>query len=193
MMGAPKWKPEEDEIVRQIHASDKTAKESAHLLPGRSHFSIMGRFQSLGLPKRGGRGRSHYRWVEEAIIRLLSAGAPLTVLEMAQATGASYHRIRVTMYEGRGTKWHVSGYARVYARGTQSPKWMLGPGEDAPQPAPLSKAETNRRDRERRKLKAGNVNPFLTAAGFVKPKEATPGRVYSQDMTIHLQDEMEAV
>lgn len=192
MMGAPKWKPEEDEIVRQIHASNMTAKEAVYLLPGRSHFSIMGRFQSLGLPRRGGRGRSHYRWVEEAIVKLLSAGAPLTVLEMAQATGASYHRIRIIMYEGRGTKWHIGGYTRVYCRGTQSPKWIIGPGPDAPKPPALTKAETNRRDRERRRLKNGTMNPFLTAAGFVEPKETGIGRVYAQDMTIHLHDEMEA-
>lgn len=185
-MGAPKWKPEEDEIVRQIHASNKTAKESVHLLPGRSHFSIMGRFQSLGLPPRGGRGRSHYRWVEQPIVRLLSEGAPLTVLEMAQATGASYHRIRCTLYEGRGMKWHIDSHTRVYCRGSQSPKWTLGPGPDAPEPPALSKAETNRRDRERRKLKNGTVNPFLTAAGFIRPKETPTG------MTIHLYDEMEA-
>lgn len=181
MMGAPKWKPEEDEIVRQIHASNMTAKEAVHLLPGRSHFSIMGRFQSLGLPRRGGRGRSHYRWVEEAIVKLLSAGAPLTVLEMAQATGASYHRIRIIMYEGRGTKWHIGGYTRVYCRGTQSPRWVLGPGENAPEPVALSKAETNRRDRERRKLKSGNVNPFLTALGVIQPKIVQTGRVFRHD------------
>ncbi|WP_146123554.1 hypothetical protein [Burkholderia multivorans] len=184
MMGARRWKSEEDEIVRQIHASDKTAKECAHLLPGRSHFAIMGRFMALGLPRRGGRGRSHYRWVEEAMVKALSSGHSLTAHELAAATGASYHRVRVTLYEGRGTKFHVFEWTRVYEKGNWTPKWVLGPGVDAPAPKPLTAPEIWARDRQRRKLKA--ANPFSVALGQVKAPESVARTV------VHLYDEMEA-
>lgn len=182
-MGAPKWKPEEDEVVRQIHASDKTTKECVHLLPGRSHFAIMGRFQALGLPRRGGRGRSHYRWVEQAIIKALSSGHSLTVHELSAATGASYHRVRVTLYEGRGTKFHVFEWTRVYQRGNWTPKWVLGPGDDVESPKPLTPPEIWARDRQRRKMRL--ANPFAVAIGEVKaPKLSDP-------MVRHIHDEME--
>lgn len=191
-MGHKHWTKEEEDKLREIYASGRTIKECADMIPTRTLEAIRAHCWHLGFAPRGSLSRSHYRWVERAIVRVLSEGAPLTVLELAKATGASYHRIRITMYEGRGTKWHVAGYTRVYARGTQSPKWAIGPGEDAPKPGTLSTEEYNRRARVRMKMKSGKANPFLTAAGLVQPKQAPAGRVFQQDMTINLHDEMEA-
>ena len=191
-MGAKHWTKEEEDKLREIYASGRTIKECADMIPGRTIEAMRAHCWDLGFAPRGSASRSHYRWVERAIIRVLSEGAPLTVIELAQATGASYHRIRFTMYEGHGTKWHIAGYTRVYARGSQSPKWTLGAGEDAPKPGTITKEEYNRRARERMKLKSGKINPFLVAAAAVAPKQTTVGRVYRQDMTIRSRDEMEA-
>lgn len=190
-MGARHWTKEEEDTLREIYASNRTIKECANMIPGRTIEAIRAHCCELGFLPRRGAARSHYRWVEQAIVRVLSEGAPLTVIELAQATGASYHRIRITLYEGRGKKWHVAGYTRVYARGTQSPKWAIGAGEDAPKPETISHEEYKRRARERMRIKSGKSNPFLTALGVIQPAAAPSGRVFQQDMTIHLHDELE--
>jgi hypothetical protein len=190
-MGYRHWTKEEDEIVLQIYYSRKTIKACMHLLPGRSECAIAHRPITLGLPPRRKVSPPYQSWIREAIERELRDTGPLTALQLTKKLGASYGRVRRHLYDGRGTSVHVVGYSRVYERGTASPIWGIGPGEDAPKPPRLSKEELLRRQRVKRAAQSGRINPFAVAAGMVNPTSTGTGRVYSQDMTIHLHDELE--
>jgi hypothetical protein len=185
-MGGPTWSDEEKAILQRIYDGDTTIIESAHLLPRRSLRAIRQRISETGLEPRGGKSRSHFRWVEIAVFEALRQHGPLHCHQIASLIGASSDHVRAYAYKAHGLQQtHISGWCRLYDRGSNTPIWALGHGEDAPKPAKQTRAEKYRKDSVRRKAQRGTLNPFLAAAGLVQAPASAPGRVYKQSMSIN--------
>lgn len=188
------WTKEEDEILIKIWESPESIKNGLHLLPGRTYDACRVRADlrlKLGdkTPARAG----SKSFILARIIRLLGNNGPMTVDEMALETGLSRKGIQSILKVGRGVYAHIIDWKRIDAN-HHAALFTVGPGEDKPRPAPKSANQSWREYKGRKRLKAGNFNPFLVAAGEVKPVETLRGRKFEQDMTIHLDhlDEMEA-
>ena len=185
-MKGKEWTKEETEILRSMWAAAGTIKSNAHLLPNRTLYAIMGRIAELGLPSRGSRSRSSYRWVEESITRALNENGPLNCHQLSALTGASWPRIRQTMRGGHGTKFRIDGWCRLNRTGNHTPVWAIGTGEDAPKPPVQTRQEKNRRERVRNQR--SSANPFAPALGLIQTPAAGTGRVIH-----HLWDEPEEI
>ena len=156
------WTPEEDEVIRAAYANGTPIKEAMRDLRGRKHRATIARAERLGLSgKFNGKTGSTFSWVEQAMRRVLEDGMPLTVYQLAEATGASipglYHATR--RLHGNGLyieSWQ--GFGNGYA-----PRWMFGMKRDAKKPAAKSTSDSCRQWRARQKLKSTAFNPFAIA------------------------------
>jgi hypothetical protein len=75
---------------------------------------------------------------------------------------------------------HIVKWNRRSSGGKPTPIYVLGSGEDAPMPDPLSNTEACRIYRTR---KQSARNPFAVAAGQIVAPVGQVGRRYVQDMT----------
>ena len=183
-MGGYAWSDEETAILERIYHGETTLIESAHLLPNRTINAIRNRVCELGMEPRRSKSRSKFRWVETSVIAALREYGPLNCHQLASITTASHDRIRQIFYYGHGTRFHVVDWCRLYEKGSYTPVWAIGAGEDAPKPVRKTRAEKYRRDKIRGKAQRGTLNPFATAAGLVQaPGKIAQGRVFKQDMT----------
>ena len=77
----------------------------------------------------------------------VEANQPCTFKQIAAALGVTVPSVRKHYMKG---EMHIVGWHRE-PKGNDSALLVLGAGRDAPKPKPLSKAEQNRRYRERHK------------------------------------------
>jgi hypothetical protein len=180
------WKLEEDAEVRALWFEPGPLKTLCARVPGRSADAIKMRGKKLGLPtNRGALKRSRFSWVTKVINEELAKGVPLAVFELATLTKASEERINDLLARGKKANlYHVVSYVRRSGVGNWAGRWVLGAGKDAEKPKAVPKAAIARKTYAKKRRKAGQVNPFLAAAGMVQPPAGTTGRVYSQSMSL---------
>lgn len=185
------WPEREIEILKQIYASPRAIKENMHLLPGRSYVAAAAMARRLGIAGKGKPMRGSTSLAFKICAPVIREFGPLTADELALKTGQNSQTIREAMRRNQGRDSRIAGWKRTTPFHWAA-QWGLGGEPDVPRPRALTKSEQNRAHAKR--LKARRANPFLVAAGEVKPVETLSGRKFEQDMTIHLDhlDEMEA-
>lgn len=174
------WTTEQDDHIRRLWPTNERFKAHMDLFGDHSYMSIMNRAYELGLGKRPNcpRGQSAIAWT--LIEREMAKGPSDRHFLAAALTlhpSTVYTQINVAHKAGL---IHVIKWNRRSSGGKPTPIYVLGPGEDAPMPAPLTNAEDCRIRRIRKK---SIRNPFAVAAGLVIAPKAQTGRVIAQDMT----------
>lgn len=182
------WTDREIEILKKIYASPRAIKESMHLLPGRSYCAAAAMAIRLGITGKGKPVRGSTSLAFKICVPVLREFGPLTADELALKTGLNAQTIRESMRRNRGRDSRIAGWRRTTPFHWAA-KWGLGAEPDAPRPAAMTKREQNQAKAKRDR--AARANPFMVAAGKVKPVESVSGRKFKQDMTIHLHDELE--
>ncbi|MEI7296627.1 hypothetical protein WCQ02_31175 [Paraburkholderia tropica] len=176
---ATDWTEEEDANIRRLWPTGERFKAHMDLFGGRSYFAIMNRAYELGLGKRPNcpRGQSAIAW---------------TLIEREMAKGPSDRRFiaaALTLHPStvytqiniahKARLIHIVKWNRRSSGGKPTPIYVLGPGEDAPMPDPLTNTEACRIYRTR---KQSARNPFAVAAGQVQAPVGSVGRRFVQDM-----------
>lgn len=174
------WTPEEDAHIRRLWPTGERFKAHMDLFEGRSYMAVMNRACDLGLGKRPNcpRGQSPIAW--KLIERQMAKGPADRRFIAAALTlhpSTVYGQILVAHKAGL---IHIVKWNRRSSGGKPTPIYVLGPGEDAPMPDPLSNTEACRIYRTR---KQSARNPFAVAAGHVVAPAGGVGRVFQQDMT----------
>ena len=151
------WSAEEQALLRKIYRSKESIKLGVRrLLPSRSYLAAKGEAQRLGLSGTKPRtGRTGYSWIERALEDALADGARMTAKQLAAMTGASINAIGKVLAKNRGTKFRVADWSHVGAAAL----WELSSGPDAPRRARRTSAEACRAYRQRRRVRAGHVDP----------------------------------
>ncbi|WP_143155728.1 MULTISPECIES: hypothetical protein [Burkholderia] len=183
------WPEREIEILKRIYASPRAIKESMHLLPGRSYVAAAAMAHRLGFPAKGKPLKGSTSVVFKLCVPVILEFGPLTADELAIKTGQNAQTIREAMRRNHGRDSRIGGWKRTTPH-HWAVQWAIGSDPDVPRPEALTKSEQNRAQAKRKK--ARKANPFLVAAGEVKPVLTGAGREFKQDMTIHLHDELEA-
>lgn len=179
-MSMPIWTQEQDDHIRRLWPTSERFKAHMDLFGDHSYMSIMNRAYELGLGKRPNcpRGQSAIAWT---LIEREMAKGPSDRRFLAAALtlhpSTVYTQINIAHKAGL---IHVVKWNRRSSGGKPTPIYVLGPGEDAPMPRPLTNTEACRIYRTR---KQSARNPFAVAAGQVQSPIGSTGRVFAQDMT----------
>lgn len=88
-------------------------------------------------------------WLPELI-----SEKPMSKREIAQATGRNFETV-TRLFQKLDGQIHIAGW-RSGSVGEPTALWLLGPGENAPRPAPMTTAEKSRRYRETENGRATN-------------------------------------
>lgn len=156
------WTPEEDEVVRRAYANGTPIKVAVRDLPGRKPRATIARAERLGLTgKFNGITGSTFSWVEQALRSALEEGIPLTVRQLAAATGASLPGLNYTVRRLHGSGIYIESWAST--SNGHAARWMLGNKRDAQRPVPKRAADSCRQWRARQKLKTTGFSPFAIA------------------------------
>ncbi|NPT59071.1 hypothetical protein [Paraburkholderia elongata] len=186
------WTDEEDAVLRGVWTMGCSLKSQLHRLPNRTWKSALDRARVLGLPKRkASEYVSKYSWAEEVITRELERGYPMTARQIEARTPASYERATQILRAGHGTKYRISGWLRSnpLGSGCWTAIWAMGTEPDAPKPEKKPRSMQCREYRTRKNIASGKINPFAVAMNQVSAPTGTTGRVFKQDMVVHLRDE----
>jgi hypothetical protein len=164
LRAADAWTPEEIRVLKKIWRGDESIKAAvARLLPHRGYLAARGEAQRLGISGSKARtGRTGYSWVARACEEILQDGQRLSIIQLAERTGASRNAVHKALVKLQGTKFRVAEWVRFSTFGDLAGLWELGSGPDAPRPARKSAAVANRESRERRMIRAGQGNPFFS-------------------------------
>jgi hypothetical protein len=181
------WPKEDDDRLREAWNAPGPLKWKLDQFPGRTWAALCNRGAFLGLPRRTDRRviGMQTAWAEDEVVKALTDSDPLTVREIARASGVSESHVSKLLRGGRGTKYRIGDWTRQRSNGTGDywPKWELGSGSDAPKPANQTREERNAVVRSKRRMKAAQSNPFLVAAGLIQAPKCSKGRVYAQSMS----------
>jgi len=163
---AESWTDAEREILRGIYRGNVSIKVGvAKLLPHRTYTQAKGEAQRIGLSGTGTRrGRTGYSWVEKAMETVLADGQKFTVKQLAARTGAAVDTVQNMVQTQRGKKFRVAGWTRATLTGDWAAMWELGSGPDAPRPPRKTPTECCRDYRQKKRLRAGGLNPFASLA-----------------------------
>lgn len=158
------WTPEEVRVLKKIWRGDESIKAAvARLLPHRGYIAARGEAQRLGISGSKARtGRSGYSWVARACESILQDGQRLSIIQLAERTGASRNAVYKAIVKLHGTKFRVGEWVHLSTHGNFTGLWELGSGPDAVRPARKSASMSNRDLRERRMIRAGQGNPFFS-------------------------------
>lgn len=100
------------------------------------------------------------RPASQQVLDALATG-PMTTRELAaELPGLEFNYIRAVVAEQRAHgRLHVKAWQREEEGGRLYPRavYAMGPGKDAPRPAPLTKAEQNARHRARKAVRVASV------------------------------------
>lgn len=189
------WSKEEDDRLREAWNSPGPLKWKLDQFPDRTWPALCNRGAFLGLPRRTDKRviGTNVSWTEGDLVKALTDSDPLTVKDLVRVTGLSASNLQRLLNAGHGKKYRIAEWTRNRFTGCGAywPKWELGSGPDAKKPANQTRAERNARVRAKRRVKAAQSNPFLVAAGLIEAPKLGKGRVFKQDMVIHLHDELE--
>lgn len=164
LRAAEVWSPEEIRVLKKIWRGDESIKAAvARLLPHRGYLAARGEAQRLGISGRKARtGRTGYSWVARACEEILQDGQRLSIVQLAERTGASNNAVHKALSKQQGSKFRVGEWVRLSTFGDLAGLWELGSGPDAARPPRKSAAVANRESRERRMIRAGQGNPFFS-------------------------------
>lgn len=144
-MGA-RWSEEELQVVRDMWKSTVPTKLQAHKLPGRTVHSIERMAWKLGLEKKP---RGHSEMLIE-VERLLSDGKPRTTQdvfkEIAVDPGYAHVLMARLVREGRA---HIAVWRQVGVNGQWQAIYLIGAGESAKKPRPMTQRQRTARYLER--------------------------------------------
>lgn len=170
------WTAEQEQLLRDIWPTGESIKRHIKALGDRSYTTIISHAKkTLKLPPRPktARGRLAYAW---PLIKAELESGPGTAPELIARTGLSMapvcHRLREAN-PGPDGEIHIIGWRKKSHGGKPTAVYAIGPGENAPIPAPLTTAEKWVKKKTRN---AGAANPFSVAAGFVPVRSTIPGR-----------------
>ncbi|MFM0243801.1 hypothetical protein [Paraburkholderia sediminicola] len=161
------WTPQERALLKRIYASNESIKVGVRRhLPDRTYITAKGEAQRMGLTgTKTRRGRAGYSWVEIAIEAALQDGRRLSANQLQERTGACKGGILKLLAKHHGKKFRIGDWMRSFSVGRYTALWELGSEPDAPRPASKTSTECCRTWRERKKARAGQINPF---AGLVQ-------------------------
>lgn len=181
------WSKEDDDRLREAWNSPGPLKWKLDQFPGRTWPALCNRGVFLGLPRRTAKRviGMQTAWAEDLIVKALTDSDPLSVKELALASGVSESHVYRLLKDGHGKKYRIAEWTRQRFTGCGDwwPKWELGKGQDAPKPANQTREERNASVRAKRRVKTMQSNPFLVAAGLIQAPKHGKGRTFKQDMT----------
>ena len=187
-----RYTKEEEENIRKVHATSKSYKSMAHLWPNREPHDVAAHAVKMRLGPRPNPIDKSGSFSLPMLIKALESH-PGKAYDVAPYVGLNKEYagrlLRSVSAEGEGQLCHIHSWLRAPNGKIWVEFWVAGPGKNAPRPIPITNRE--RKARERAEGRAARSNPFLIAMGAVKPSEIGTTRVFKQDMTIHLHDEME--
>lgn len=182
------WTPEQEQLLRDIWPTGESIKRHIKALGDRSYTKIISHAKKiLKLPPRPktARGRLAYAWpIIKAELERGPGSAPDLIARTGLSLAAVCNRLREAN-AGPDGDIHIIGWRKKHHGGKPTAIYAIGPGENAPVPAPFTAAEKCLKQRTR---KAGAANPFLVAAGSVTVRSTVPGRFIKR---LH-DDELEA-
>ncbi|MBB5444629.1 MULTISPECIES: hypothetical protein [unclassified Paraburkholderia] len=162
-MGA-KWSDEEREIVREIYKSTLSIEDQVHLLPGRTAIGIRAEARKLRVHKAHHANMSHSamavavhkanaaRAVEidkATLAAQLGTSGGMCQADLYRSTGIDKKRIRRLIAEMmKAEQVHIRDYGSRF----NSAVFVLGKGENAVRPPPLTRKELRLRHAERHGL-----------------------------------------
>lgn len=171
------WTNRQEENLREIWVSDKSIKESLHLLGGHTYQAAIAHAQLLKLGKRPNPVRSTYSAVWDDVQRLLATGLQLTAKDIADRLGFSARHVTDLLNAKHRSDdpivyvggWRRAGHAHRYVE-----LWALGDGDDVRKPKAKTRDDINRIRRERRAARKAAVvsGPFATAMNQVMREAA---------------------
>ncbi|MGB8422212.1 hypothetical protein [Paraburkholderia sp.] len=188
-----KWTPEQEALLARIWPTGESLKKYMAELGDRPYSTIVShahKVLKLGSRPVSARGRAAYAW--PTIEAELKEG-PGSASELVKRTGLSMAPVFEHLRKanpGPNGKVHIIVWRKRSEGGDPVAVYAIGPGENAPKPAPFTTAEKWQRKIASRPVAA---NPFAVAAGFVTAPVITSiptGRIYQQSMSIK-DDEME--
>ncbi|QTO46350.1 SANT/Myb-like DNA-binding domain-containing protein [Burkholderia latens] len=184
------WTDEQDNLLRDAYSQGVRLKLIAQKMPSRSLPAIKARCQRLGLVGQfQGKSGSDFSWVRESLLSVLRQGQILTIAKLALHVGCSQSGIKHQLKVLHGKQIHVGDWEHTGQR--YVPCFKYGVGDDVPRPGPRSNAENCQRYRTKNRIKEKKYDPFAALIGNVQIPSSETGRVFKQDMVIHLNDELE--
>lgn len=184
------WSPEEDAILTEIYSNQQPAKHQMHRLPGRTYPAAKIRARRLGLEFKAPPNDGSLSWIKAAILKELERGIPMSDATLSVRIGASRAGMKPVIRRAHGVELKIADWERAGPHSWR-PMWTLGNGPDAPKPLKKSAAQACRDCREKKRREAGRYDPFASLFGAMPTIINSAGRVYKQDMKVHVRDEME--
>lgn len=149
MPRAPKWSPEEDELLRKVWADPVPLKTALGQFSRPSVDSLVARAITLGLPDRRltipAERTKQLMWprIKEALKSRRS-----TVAELAERAGCSECTVKRFIKANRA-EMRIARFLPAFEAGNVTAIWAWGAGEDATRPAPLTEQEMKARYRKK--------------------------------------------
>ncbi|WP_155635576.1 hypothetical protein [Burkholderia territorii] len=182
--------PEQSALVAKIWVSGGSIKPYLTQLGNRPYSTVVSHALyalNLGPRPKSDRGLKEYAWGE--IEKELKRG-PGTVPEIAARIGFTWSTVNKRLCPanaGESGIVHIIDWRRRSNGGKPVPVYAIGPGTNAPIPAPLTASEKCRRARA---IKKSKQNPWAAAIGQIKAPEGAKGTVYKH-LVDYEQDELE--
>lgn len=175
--------PEQSALVERVWLAGGSIKPYLGELGDRPYTTVVShalKTLKLGPRPKSDRGLQAYAWDSIKTALESSQGTTTQVSHRTRLYIRTVNKFLCAANAGPGGQVHVIDWEKRSNGGKPVPVYALGPGENAPIPAPLTVAEKNKRARSRRK---GARNPWLSVAGLVEAPQGATGRIYAQDMT----------
>lgn len=175
------WMLSEERFLRLHYGTGMTVEEICANLSRHSWSAIRSHAtKKLGLmrPTRKGEYRPTPTWDR---MKALLQAEKLTVNELIERLHVTQQRVAELIGLHRNEIYVFDRVPSPESGGHRKPVYAYGNEPDAPNSVSVRRAK-----------EVKLFNPFATAAGFVSAPTGTKGRVYKQDMVIHLHDELEA-
>lgn len=191
----PPWTEDQDALLREKWATGENLKRYLPQFGNRAYSSVIThahRDLKLGPRLKSARGVPAYAW--DLIVAELKK-APGTYPDLQRRAGLKSsisRRLLVEANPGPHGKVHIVDWQKRSNGGPAVAVFALGPGKNAPKPAPFTNTEKWQKKVSRKQVAA---DPFAVAAGLVAaPVIASipKGRVYQQSMSIKDDEEMAA-
>lgn len=178
--GQKRWAPAEILTLRREWLNGMPIRQWEHLLPGRSHQSIVAKALDLDLGKRGCGPTAGNSMTWRTIQRLLSGGCMLSDKQLAEMSGLSRRYIAQEIRAHYPTCLHVGDYGPKTGTGPAPRLWALGPGKDADRPKAMTGAQRARKRWRHLKATRPEYLDKRNARNRIKYTEAA-GRLIRRD------------
>lgn len=188
-MGARKWTKEEEDLLREVWQQRGSLKVHAKRFVNRNSNALHSHGRSIGLPPRMALATDRYSLVREMVAHEFENGFIGTVQDLSVRIGQCEREVLRRVTEMHGAKCRICHWVRRKAFSDWTAVYALGTEPDAQRPATQTHREKCKRYNEKRRAKAGKINPFaglvcqVTGGEVLKmaPKKGSYGiRVYRE-------------